>query len=289
MSKAALSLAARAVAVVGLWRPLVDRTREFWLIVLRHRSLIRELVIRDLKGGHAGHGLGSFWIYAQPLVVVATFMLIFGVVIGSRIAITESFPGDYTGYVLVGVVPWLLTAAALGRAPTVFTANANLVKQVVFPIETLPIASTIACFAMFVPTYVVMIAYKFFVGGLSPIVALLPLVLAMHVLGIVGLMLTLSVVTPFLRDLRELVTIYVAISLYVTPATYLPDWVPAALRPLLYLNPFSYVVWVYQDVLFYGRIDHGFAWLVMPLMAIVLFVIGLFVFRQAKRYLGNVL
>ena len=120
-------------------------------------------------------------------------------------------------------------------------------------------------------------------------VLVLPFVIALHMLLSIGLTLLLSVTTPFLRDIRELVTIYTSVSMYFTPAIYLPDWVPRMVRPILYLNPFSYIVWVYQDVLFFGTIRHGFAWVVFAVMAVVVFLAGLTVFRRVKPYLGNVL
>lgn len=256
----------------------------------RNRSLVRELTLRDIKGGHAGHGLGAVWLFAQPLVVVATFMLIFGVVIGAKMAVTTTFPGDYTSYLLIGLVPWLLTANALGRSTTAFSSNANLVKQVIFPIEVLPVASTIACFLVFLPSIALMLGYKFVLGGgLKPLALLLPLVMGMHFALILGLMLALSVITPFLRDLREVVVVYTAISMYFTPAIYLPDWVPEKLRVFLYLNPFSYVAWVYQDVLFFGDIRHGFAWIVFGVMSVGTFLGGLALFRRIRPFLCNVL
>lgn len=263
---------------------------EFARVIRRNHALIREMVMRDIKGGHAGHGLGSLWVYIQPIVIVATFMLIFGVVIGSKMSVTSTFPGDYTSYILVGLVPWLLMSNALGRATNAFSGNANLVKQVVFPIETLPIATVLACFVIYVPAFALMIAYKLlFGGGLGWLSIALPMVLALHAMLCIGLTLILSVTTPFMRDIREFVTIYMAVSLYFTPATFLPEWVPVGVRPILYLNPFSYVVWVYQDALFFNEIRHGFAWVVFAAMALGLFLAGLVVFRRVKPYLGNVL
>lgn len=258
-------------------------------IAYRNRSLIREMATRDIKGGHAGHGLGSLWIYIQPIVVVGTYMLIFGVVIGSKIAASSSFPGDYTSYILVGLTPWLLMSNALGRATGAFSSNANLVKQVVFPIEVLPIATILACFVTFMPTFALMFGYRLFSGGGNWFVFMFPIVFGLHALMCLGLTLLLSVTTPFLRDIREFVNIYMSISMYFTPAIYLPDWVPEAVRPLIYLNPFSYVVWVYQDTLFYGEFRHGFAWVVFAALAIGLFLIGFSVFRRVRPYLGNVL
>lgn len=263
---------------------------QFLRAIWRHRGLVGELIWRDIRGGHAGHGLGSAWVYIQPLVVVASFMMIFGIVIGSKIAVTATFPGDYTSYILIGVTPWLLMSNALARGPSVFLSNANLVKQVVFPIETVPVAAAAAAFLTFAPAFAVMVVYKLALGGgLGWAALLFPLVLALHFILALGLILLLSVTTPFLRDIREFVTIYLAIAMYFTPAVYLPDWVPEQLRPVLYLNPFSYVVWVYQDALFFGEIRHGFAWIVFAGMAVAAFAGGLHVFRRIRPYLGNVL
>ena len=89
--------------------------------------------------------------------------------------------------------------------------------------------------------------------------------------------------------IREFVTIYLSISMYFTPAIYLPDWVPAAVRPVLYLNPFSYLTWVYQDVLFFGSVHHPYAWAMLLLLSAGSFFGGVRVFKRIKPFLGNVL
>jgi lipopolysaccharide transport system permease protein len=275
------------IAVISrIWSVVIDFVRTAY----GNRSLIRELVIREIKQGHARHSLGAAWIYIQPMVVVASYIIIFGTVFGSRLALTKEFPGNYTSYILVGLTAWLLMSNALGRAPNSFSGNANLVKQVVFPIETLPVASILACFVIYVPTFALMIGYKLVLGGgLDWLALALPLVIGLHALMCLGITLLLSVTTPFLSDIREFVTIYMSVSMYFTPAIYLPNWVPALLLPILYLNPFSYVVWVYQDTLFFGEFRHPFAWVVFAAMALGLFIAGLVVFRRVKPVLGNVL
>jgi lipopolysaccharide transport system permease protein len=80
-------------------------------------------------------------------------MLVFGTVLGTRLSVTADIPGDYTSYILVGLVPWFFTAYLLGRGPSVFTSNSNLVKQVVFPIEILPAAAVIVGCIIYAPTF----------------------------------------------------------------------------------------------------------------------------------------
>lgn len=268
------------------WPAAID----FFLSAVKNRQLVSEMVLRDLKSAHASHSFGAFWLFLHPILLVGTFMLIFGVVIGSRLAMGSTFPGDYTAYILAGLMPWFMTSSALGRAPNVLISNSNLVKQVIFNVEILPVAQTLAVFVTFAPAMLLLLAYLVFISqSLSALALLLPLVLLLHALLCLGIMLLLSVTTPFIKDIREVVAVFISISMYATPAMYLPDWVPAVIRPILYLNPFSYMVWVYQDMLFFGEFRHGFAWIVFSVMSLISFLLGLYVFRRLKPYLGNVL
>lgn len=257
---------------------------------VRQRALLWELVRRQIRGPHAAHGLGVFWLFLQPMIVVGAMTLVFGVVIGTRLAMTADFPGDYVSYVLAGMVPWLLTSHCLGRAPGLLIANAGLVKQIVFPVHLIPLAGVLADFVAFIPALVFLVGYKLMAGGgLTSFALALPIAIVLHVLLCLGASLFLAVATPFVRDLREIVGVYLAVSVYVAPAIYLPDWVPAALRPIFYFNPASYVIWVYQDLVFFGRVAHGFAWIGLTAIAMGALIGGLFAFRKLRPYVGNVL
>lgn len=278
------------------WSPLrsagswLNMMVDFFQVIARNRALVVVLMRRDINSGYAGHGLGAIWAYTQPLVIVTAFIAIFGVVLGARLTVTSAFPGDYTSYLLTGLVPWLWMAYALGRSGTAFSSNAAIVKQVVFPLETLPVAGSLTGLLIYMPAVAVMVVYKASLGGgLTLMVLLLPIILFLQFLLVVGLTLLLSVITPFLRDLREVVVVYMSISLYFTPAIYLPDWVPRSFRPILYLNPFSYAVWVYQDTVFFGAFRHPWAWIVFSLLAVGTFSFGLLLFRRVRPFLGNVL
>lgn len=257
--------------------------------VYRYRELLKEMVQRDLSVSHARHGFGGVWVYVHPLVIVGTYLLVFGFVLGNKIAITGEFPGDYPGYVLAGLVPWLIMQGAIVRAPNALIASANLVKQVVFPIEVLPVAGVIAATIPHLPSLVLVMVYKLFVGGLGWISILLPVVFAIHFVLAVGLSFALAAITPFFRDLREIVTVFTSIVMYMMPTVYLPDWMPRVLQPIIYLNPFSYLVWVYQDVLFFGAFRHPYAWLVTLLFAVLALGLGYRTFEKLKPYYGNAL
>jgi lipopolysaccharide transport system permease protein len=48
-------------------------------------------------------------------------------------------------------------------------------------------------------------------------------------------------------------------------------------------------VWCYQDVIYFGRVEHPWAWLVWPVFSLAVFVIGYRLFRKLGMMFGNVL
>lgn len=255
----------------------------------RASELLKEMIRRELTAVHAGHSLGTAWVFFQPLLTVLIYLLIFGFVLGSKVAVTQSFPGDFPSYLLVGLVPWLALQAALTRTPHALVGNANLVKQVVFPIETLPFASACAALIPYIPAFGVVLLYKAVIGGLPLTVLLMPIPLAFLVGTAIGMGFILASLTAFVRDIREFVLVLCMLAMYLTPAVYLPDWMPEPLRPLLYLNPFSYLIWTFQDVFFFGEIRHPVAWVVSAVLAILSLGVGARLFNRLKPMYGNVL
>src|SRR5262249_53996825 len=141
--------------------------------------------------------------------------------------------------------------------------NANLVKQVVFPLEVLPIKGILATlFPQAICTLLLTIYILATTHALPWTYALLPALLAMQVLIMCGIGFLLGAISPFFRDIKDIVQVFSVIGVYLVPVVYLPDMVPNVVRPLLYLNPFSHLIWCYQDVCFAGNIGHPWSWMV---------------------------
>lgn len=281
-----LSTFARLISPMRALKALGD----VWRLARERRELTMELARRDMGSAHASHALGASWIYLHPVLIALVFMTVFGVVFGSKIHLPKGFPGDYSAYILIGLIPWLMIQAALSRSTGALTGNSNLVKQVVFPIEVLPLGTVISSTLPYVPAMVLAVGYSFYMAGTIPVtVVLLPLVILMHMMLSIGIGYILAALTAFMRDLREFVVVFCLIAMYITPAVYLEEWVPELLRPLLYFNPFSYLIWVYQDTLFYGQILHPEAWWTLAAMSILTLAGGWRLFAKLKPFYGNVL
>ena len=259
-------------------------------LLIGRRRLIWAMAKREVTDRYTGQMLGGVWAVMHPLLLMGVYLFVFGVVFQMRIGGTSELPLDYTTYLLSGLVPWLSMQEALAKAPVSVTNNAGLVKQVVFPLEVLPIKTVLASLLPQVVSMTVLITYVTVqYGAPPPTYLLLPVLLGIQIGQMFGLALFLSAIGVYLRDLKDLVQVTLLLSMYLLPVFYLPSMVPALFRPLLYLNPFSYLVWCYQDVCYFGRIEHPWAWLVATVLSVTWFLAGWLVFTRLKPMFGNAL
>jgi lipopolysaccharide transport system permease protein len=269
---------------------MVDRAggvSDLFARIWRHRQLLLELIRRDVTDRHAGHLLGAGWSVAHPLILTGVYLFLFAVVVPLRMGGTAT--SDYVIYVLSGLIPWLAAQDAFLRGVVALSGNANLVKQVIFPIELLPIKGTLSAL---LPPAVMSVATAIFVliarGSLPWTLGFLPVLWLFQVLGTWGICIALSAAGAYFRDLREVVQVFCLVNLYLMPVFYPPSALPAGFQFIPYINPFSYGVWCHQDA-WSGQLAHPYAWAIFPAMSGLALIGGYRLFRKAKPFFGNVL
>ncbi|MBS0274826.1 MAG: ABC transporter permease [Proteobacteria bacterium] len=256
--------------------------------VFNNRGLVFELSRRELSDQHAGQLGGAIWLIAHPLLLFFVYAFLFTIVF--RVRIGNAGPADYVVYLLSGLSPWLITQDSLMRATSVMLTNSTVVKKVMFPIEVLVAKSLLASVATQSILFILACAFTFYTRGSIPAtVFLLPIILFMHAMLLWGAALLLGSLTPYFRDAPEFVRVFMTINIYLMPVIYTPQMVPAQLRPFLALNPFSYLMWCYQDILYFDRIEHPIAWVVTGFLAVGTFIVGSRVFLRLRHHLASVL
>lgn len=254
------------------------------------RALILSMGRRDIRKRYAGQILGSFWAVGHPLFQMGVMVFVFAVVFKTRIGGTYEMPLDYTVYILSGLSAWLSLSPVLASSSTSITSNANLIKQFTFDARMLPATEVVSGAVFWVVSVSIVILYTLLVHGSLPwTYLLLPVLTAIHFMTALGCAWALAALSVFLRDIKDLITLLTTAMIYLLPIVYLPTWVPEIFRPFLLANPFSYLIWVYQDVFYFGRIEHPWAWLIAPLFAIFVFVSGYRLFRRLQPMFGSVL
>jgi lipopolysaccharide transport system permease protein len=259
-------------------------------VIVRHRALTWAVARRDLVSPYAGEMLGGVWAILHPMFLVALLAWVFNFLLGARFGGTRELPLDYTTYILSGLVPWQTFMLVLARSGTEVVASANLVKQVVFPLEVLPVKTVVLALppmAIGIPFLAIYVLVT--TGTLPATYALLPAVVALHLLWMLGISFGLSALGVYFRDVKDVVTLFVTASIYLLPIVFTPGALPDGLRHIITANPFSALIWCYQDVLYFGRIEHPWAWLVTATFSAASFFGGYAIFRRLKPHFGSVL
>lgn len=259
-------------------------------VLLAKRGLLEQLVVRDLQDAYMGSALNRWWAILHPLLIIGLYLFVFGFVFRQRTGGAVASTADFAIYMLPGLCSWLTVSAALSRSASSLVASSNLVKQVVFPIELLPVRSVIASHIPVMIGIVVVGIYAIFrFGNISPLLPLvLPVILLQGVM-LIGLGLLLSALTVFLRDVRDIVQLFASAGLFLTPILYAPGTTPAWFETVMLFNPFSYAVWCLQDIFYHQKITNPAPWLLLAAVSALALWIGSSFFNRTRQHFGDVL
>ncbi|HYG86708.1 MAG TPA: ABC transporter permease [Azospirillum sp.] len=266
--------------------------------LLRHRYLIRQLTWRDIAGRYRGSVVGLLWSFLTPLVMLALYTLVFGVmfqarwsaVAPERAAALSDGHASFALILFVGLILHGFLAECVGRAPTLILGNANLVKRVVFPLEILG-WSTIgsALFHSAVSFAALLVIYALVQGTIQWTVLLLPLVLLPLVLLTLGLVWFLSSVGVFLRDIGQLIPPVTTLLLFLSPILFPATSIPQALRGLLFLNPLTIPVEQARALVIWGVMPD---WALLAAYSVVAALVawgGLIWFNRTRSAFADVM
>ncbi len=195
------------------------------LTVWRNRRLIRTMVRRDILGRYRGSFGGSFWTIINPLLLMATYFFVFGVVLNRG----EQSRTDFALYFLAGMLPWLAFSEAVGRSPSVMLEHRNFVKKLVFAVETLPVNLVVS--GLVSEAFAVVLYCIFLVAirhALPPTILWLPVLIVPQVLLTAGICWFLAALGVFVRDLGQIISYILTVWFFITPICYPEDALTSA-------------------------------------------------------------
>lgn len=268
----------------------VSTLRPLATSLAKNRRITWELAKREHADRYAGQAFGVVWAIVHPLFLIGLYVFVFKFVFKQNFGGTDELPFDYTVYLLSGLVCWLSSQDALIRSCSAIVSKSDLVRQVVFPLEILPVKVVLSSLFTLAVSIAVIVGYVAITFGRIPLIYLmLPLLVALQALFLTGIGFVLAVTGVFMRDIKDFIQVFATAGVYLMPVVYLPNMVPPLFKPFLYLNPFSYLVWCFQDVLFFGRIEHPVAWAVCLVGGSMVLLWGYRLFDRLRPAFGSVI
>jgi lipopolysaccharide transport system permease protein len=270
----------------------VKSAGEFVRTLVLHRRLLAALAKRDLSDDYVSHGLATSWTVIHPLAAMIVYLFVFTWIFPSRVPAPPGATTDAVVYLLSGIIPWLTLSQTMSRSAASIVGNASIVKQMALPLELFPIKTLAGPLVFGGVSLTCLVGYAAWVTGGSIIRSYLvglPVLIPLTVILLAGISVALACAQVFIRDLKEFISVFLTVGLFTHPILYFPEAIPIAVRPIIYASPLSYLLFCWQDVMFYGTIVHPWAWLVASVFSIMLLLLAARMFVVSKTHFGDFL
>lgn len=259
---------------------MIETFREIW----SYRSMIQSLVHKDLRGRYKASVLGFLWTFIVPLCQLLVYTVVFSIIMRSTV---EKF---YL-YLFVALIPWNFFSGCLTGGSSCVVQQQSLVNKIFFPREVIPIAYVTSSFVNMLYCEIVVIAVSLFSGVRFQFLGLccLPLVMAVQYLFVLGVTMIVSSIDVYFRDLEHILGILSMAWMFMTPIMYDLSMVPERLRPLFNLNPMTYIVNAYRDILYWGSVPNLATLGIMAGISLFFLFLGFLIFGKLKKRFSEVM
>jgi len=247
--------------------------------IIGQKSLLYELVHRDLTVRYKRSFLGFFWTMLHPLLLMLIFLAVFSNIFRSRAP-------HYETYFLSAYVAWNFFSQTAVNAMAGVAWNGPLMKRVRVPLSMFTVAATVSGLANLGLSLIMLLIVMLIVGApLLPSLAFLPVSLLLVGIFTLGVSLALTAVSIYFGDVREMVQAGLPALMYLTPIIYPISVVPERYRWLIKFNPMTYIVEIVRDPIYYGIIPSRATLLLATVVSFGALAIGWMIFRHmAPRF-----
>jgi ABC-type polysaccharide/polyol phosphate export permease len=256
---------------------LIADFREMFAEQIAHRELLFRMAHRDLLLRYKQTVMGVLWAIFMPLVNTAIFSIIF-----TRVApISTGVP--YPVYAFSGLLIWNAFSSSLRFAVSSLTSNSNLVTKLYFPREIFPISAVIVTLLDSVLASLVLVALMIYYHvAVSPLIALLPLVLVIQICFTCAMALLLSMANLFYRDVKYLFEIAITVWMFATSVVYPVDLVHGRLGAVLRLNPMTPLIDAFRAAIIGGFSVNLEAFVIASVVSVVGLLASWLIFHRAE-------
>lgn len=223
------------------------------------RALLWTLVRREIAARHAGTAAGAIWSYAQPILTVAVYYLVFDVVFAMRLG--EKAPVRGVGaFLIVGSLPWMSFCDTINRSMGSLVDAGGLLQKNALPAVLFPMRTVVASSVIFGPLMLALIPLYAHQHHFSGALLAMPLLLLLQLLMCSLLGYLLAVFAAALRDTIQIIGFLLSLGIFVSPVLFPLSQFPERWQWVLWFNPMTALVMGYQDILLQGVWPHLGVW-----------------------------
>ena len=260
------------------WQPI--NWKELW----RYRDLFLFLIWRDVKTKYAQSILGIGWAVIQPVFSMIVFTIVFG-----KLARINSDGVPYSIFSFTALVPWTYFSAALSSSSVSLLSASGMMTKVYFPRLVIPLAPVLSKLVDFSIAFIILLGMMVYFGFYPSIeIIYLPLLILLMVLTASGMGMWFTALAIKYRDINYAMGFIIQLLMYGAPVVYPASNVPENYRLLYSLFPMAGVIEGFRSILLKTNpIPWDMIWIGI-MVAIALFISGMFFFRRTERYFADI-
>lgn len=246
---------------------------------MRFLELLWFSAYAELKAESARSYLGFLWWLLEPVMFMAVFYVVFGVLLGNNTP-------DFIPFLLIGLTFWQWFKSCISHGSYAIWLNIPLMRQVRLPVMLFPLTAVLSDTLKFFFIFAVLLALLW-LSGRSPTLAYLalPAVFMVEMLLAAACALLAAAIVPFVPDVRFVIENALMALMFMSGVVFSLDTLPEPYRTWLGWNPVVGVLESARDILMRGQWpDWG---LLAQAAGVAAFVFGLsawIIMRLAPRY-----
>lgn len=257
---------------------------------IKVRELIAQLIWSEVAGRYRGSFAGFLWSFINPLFSLAMYTFVFGVVFKARWGLSTENTFDFALVLFAGLIVHGLLSECISRAPYLILGNPGYVKQVVFPLEILPVVVLGSSLLHAAISFLLLIViWSIAHEGVTLATAFIPMLILPLSLIAVGVSWFIAAATVYFRDLAQLVTFISSGLLFFSPIFYPVSSVPEPFRACLEFNPLTYVIERVRAILIGGDIPELKGYLIYLLISVAVAWSGYVCFQKTRPGFADVI
>ena len=237
------------------------------------------LVLRDLQKQYTKFRLGYLWTLLEPLGMSIVLWFVFSVLLGARSLGLQ----PYVLFLSLAILPWWWFTKGIASSTKVFRRAGGQLRVSLLPTElwvARVILVTAVEFVFSLPVVILaMVITQYWPG---PLIVLFPVGFLLQFLLMYGLGLLIAAGAVVIPDLARIVRIVLRAMFYLSPIIYSISNIPEKAQPLAALNPLVGVLGLYRVGFWPEEHTAPIAFGISIALSLVLFVVGVVVFRRLE-------
>lgn len=246
----------------------------------KNHLLLKSAVISDMRQKYAGSMAGLAWVIIYPVILFFIYSALYIFIF--RVKPSDMTTNMYVVYIMSGLLPFLGFSEALNAGTASLSSKKSLLLNTVYPSEFIPLQAVISShMTLFIGVVLLIVADILILTTLYWTLIFVPLIIILQLMFAAGIVWILSILNLLIKDIQQSLSFITMLLMIISPIAYTPSMVPQALKLIIYLNPFSYFVWSYQDIFVWGT--PGYSLIAATLISFITFTLGFTFYNKTKK------